>query len=56
MIEWVQGPFGWHWEYPRPHWPMTDVAQAIEAQRAGTTKIGPVADESAVAKPCAQRQ
>jgi hypothetical protein len=25
MIEWVQGPFGWHWEYPRPHWPMTDV-------------------------------
>jgi DNA (cytosine-5)-methyltransferase 1 len=31
------------------------LVQAIEAQRAGTTKIGPV-HESAVAKPCTQRR
>jgi hypothetical protein len=30
------------------------VAQAIEAQRAETENTGSVADESAVAKPCAQ--
>jgi hypothetical protein len=44
MIEWVQGPFGWHWEYPRPHWPMTDVARSLKAMRPQARGIGDVPD------------
>jgi hypothetical protein len=55
MIEWVLGPFGWHWEYPRPYPQMNSrLAQAIEARRA-ETGTGSVEDESAVPKECAQK-
>src|SRR4051794_14044359 len=40
------------WSKANQEWSaeLAAAAQAIEAQRAGTTKIGPVADESAVAE------